>query len=180
MLIFSHFNKKMKFLEIKNIQECNHITTDICAFFRINDYGDIEHYFALAQALQHLEIHYGVVIEREGFITINNSSLENLALKNLQKDKANICKNPQSIPLNLALVMFADLHAQYFMLDSNNYDKLSVLQGIANYYLLDTKILAIVNSYIEAQYLSYFAQTNTDNTSYIGIDGIIERGLLKQ
>lgn len=188
MLIFSHLTSQQKFQEIKQFKDCDTIESDTCAFFNIHDATMIESYFELAKQLQTHEVPYAVIIRGLGYCGAKESDFnislspeswfdEPILRNNYWLEKMKLSAT-NLIPLNMALLMFANFHAKYFILDRNNYHSLFVIQNLANYYLLDTKILAIVESYQQIQQLSWFG-TNGNIPQYVGLDGVIEHNMLQ-
>ncbi|MWV62552.1 hypothetical protein DCO58_03585 [Helicobacter saguini] len=163
MVIFSSFTTEQKFKEISDFNECNSVSSDVFIFFRLSDTQSLESYFLLAKKLRDNEIKFAVLLDS------NNLGRFNL--------------------LKTSLLMFADLGASYFMIERDDGDfikgrhddMLATLQNIANFYLLDMKILAVVSSYQAIEELSFMRMPNDsmdDSDTHIGIDGIIERKVL--
>lgn len=163
MVIFSTFTTSQKFKEISDFSDCNSVSSDTFVFFRLSDTQSLESYFLLAAKLRDNEIKFCVLIDTKILGQFNL--------------------------LKTALLMFADFGASYFMIERDDGDfikgrhddKLATLQNIANFYLLDMKILAVVSSYQAIEELSFMRMPDDsidDNSAHIGIDGIIERKIL--
>ncbi len=86
------------------------------------------------------------------------------------------------LPLKTILFMFAKHGASFFILDEKNYTLLPLAQNLANYYLLDIKILALVDSYTQLEHIAYWTLDSnfSKNNQCIGIDGVVEKNLLIQ
>lgn len=162
MIILSTLTTNLKFKEIDSFEDCSKIDSNIFIFFRIKNTQNIESYFLLAKKLQEHDIAYAVLLD--------SNFLDRRA------------------PMKTLMLMFSNFGAKYFMIERNdgdfvkghNDDLLTILQTIANFYLLDMKILAVVTSYNAIEELSYIRMPSEsmDEDERIGIDGIIEKSLL--
>lgn len=162
MIILSSFTTNQVFKEISDFSDCEKIESSAFIFFRISDTQSLESYFILARKLKENDIAYAVLLDSN-------------ALK-------------RQGPTKTMLLMFASFNAQYFMVERDDGDfikgkhddLLATLQSIANFYLLDMKVLAVVESYHAIEEISYMrlANQSLDEDARIGIDGIIERRVL--
>ncbi|RDU65956.1 hypothetical protein CQA53_04865 [Helicobacter didelphidarum] len=168
MLILSRFTTNQRFQEIVSFADCKTIDSDICIFFKIEIYNQnlhslksideiqdiLESKYLLAKELQMHEMHYAVYMYIPEYFPTK-----------LQQEIKRI------------FLLFTQFGAQYFIIKSN----LTIayeLQKVANYYLTDTKILAVVLSHNDCLIgkLAYF---NSGDSDFIGIDGVIEEKILE-
>ncbi len=184
MIIFSRFHCDKDFVRVTNIKDCDKLGAGSYAFFRIQNESSLESFFSLAKQLCENEIDYAVVFDKKVFFSYmdygNEYSLSPMT------DYGRFGKPDGHVPLNAAILMFAKLNARFIILDSGmSQDGIKLLafaQSLANYYLLDSKILAAVDSYRDMQRLSFIdfgSFCNKMSSEFIGIDGVIEKSLLE-
>ena len=95
----------------------------------------------------------------------------------------------RGLPLNMIILLFAQLGASFCLLDGRNHSLLPLAQLLANHYLLDLKILAVVKSCLAIQDLSFWRLYTGEKAIYatessqiqkeeVAIDGVVEEGLI--
>lgn len=184
MLIFSEIDNNKKFIEIDDIKECDKIMADSFVLIRIksNDKNHLESRFKLGRELKQNEIDYAIYIDEVAKITIN-SAINFFDATNYYGDKINYY-DKEKLPLNLILLMFAQCGASFCIIDERNKNILPFAQNIVNHYLLDMKILSLVESYMQIQDISYWLvecrgiSVEPLSIVEIGIDGVVEKNLL--
>lgn len=184
MIIFSKFHCDKKFIKINNIKDCDGLDSHSYAFFTITSQNHLEYFLSLAKELYDSEIEYAVVFDKKVFFSYMRCGNRYSLSPTTDYDCFGI---PYGyIPLNAAMLMFSKLCAKFLILDSgmgkDGVKLLAFAQSLANYYLLDSKILAAVDSYRDIQELSFIdfgSFCNKEHSDFIGIDGVIEKSLLE-
>ncbi|RDU73709.1 hypothetical protein CQA66_00555 [Helicobacter aurati] len=188
MLIFSSLDTSKQFIEITDYADCKTLMADSYAFIRIDNYQKLESYFLLGAELKKQEIAYMVLLDKEAKFMINEFDSTTLSHTSRQYPNSQSYQNlatskDSHLPLNLIIVMFAHLGASFCLIDNRNFSLLPFAQSLVNHYLLDIKILALVDSYQELQNLHLWRPSISDSYqdlqhAIIGIDGIVEKNLL--
>ncbi len=163
MLIFSKINNYKKFIEIDSIEECDKVMADCIALIRIKSeiiYRN-SNYFGYNEddCKEYLESCFKLGEE----------------LKCNEVDYAVFVDFDADL-LHTILLMFAQCGASFFIMDKTN-RYLHEAQAVANQYLLDTKILALVESYMDIRATRNWCDLDVLNGAIV-IDGIVEKDLL--
>lgn len=188
MLIFSNLGICKYFVEITHYEDSKSIMADSYAFICIDNCEKLESYFLLGLELKKQEIEYAVLLGKEANFAINEfnstSKYPHYTHKNYPSAQ-NLPTNQMSyLPLNLIILLFSQLGASFCLIDKRNFSLLPFAQSLVNHYLLDIKILALVESYKDIQNCGFWRPIVSDfcqdlQHMVIGIDGIVEKNLLK-
>lgn len=196
MLIFNSFDNDSKFIEIQSFGDLEHIESDCYVFIRIvsekQEY--LESCFKLGKKLHKNDIKYAVLLDDSiqiNFIKkidineIHNETLKDFNyIKDCNNKSSKISEGHPLFPFSTLFFMFSKHGANFFILDKKNYKLFPMLQTIINYYLMDMKLLLLVDSYMDIEDIfswmphnSHY-KTKKDYHRYIGVDGVIERSLI--
>ena len=201
MIIFSSFDNDKKFIQVENLSDCDTLEADNYAFICIKHAGKkaLESYFTLGKKLHKHNIPYAVLLDSPAvFQYCGHTRTEDGSSKwekHIYRYRGDITDTDDEeyksddisnlLPLRTLLFMFAKHGASFFILDKQNYDFLPVAQTWIDHYLLDVKLLGLVDSYMEIEsiaswstYHDFMYNFLKNSNKYIGIDGVVERNLL--
>lgn len=201
MIIFSSFDNDKKFMQVKRLSDCDTLEADSYAFICIKhaDKEMLESYFTLGKELHKHNIPYAVLLDSPAVLqycghtkTEDGSSKWEKHIYRYRGDIAYTDDREYKsedisslLPLRTLLFMFAKHGASFFILDRQNYDFLPAAQTWIDHYLLDIKLLGLVDSYMEIEniaswstYHDFMYNFLKNSNKYIGIDGVVERSLL--
>lgn len=193
MLIFNSFDSDDKFIEIESFEDLEHVESNCYVFIRITSGTKqyLETCFSLGKKLYKNNIRYAVLLD---------DSIQIDFMSFMRKDNINEINNEKYnikplFPFYTIFFMFAKHGASFFMLDKKNYKIFHIIQTMINYYLMDMKLLLIVDSYMDIEHI-FLLPANDNHKSknniskhtyndveksyhkYIGVDGIIDRSLI--
>ncbi|GAB0173339.1 hypothetical protein NHP164001_13580 [Helicobacter trogontum] len=184
MIIFSSFDNDAKFIEVNCLSDCDYLEANCYALICVDNGAkySLESYFTLAKELHKHNIPYAVLLDEYAKLRYNHYGYPPKLIlgSSAHQSQDKHCPTSSPLPLNTLLFMFAKHGANFFILDKRNYEFLPMTQTLINHYLLDIKLLGLVDSYIELEDItSWIPQLEGNNYGqYIGIDGIVEKTLL--
>ena len=193
MLIFSSFDNDKRFVEVSSLHEASKVSANDYALVRVSG-ENLKESLELAKDLKREKVGFVVYVDDEASFALKEVHMYmNIPSRSPKTPSLAIYPDPheRGLHLNMIILLFAQLGASFCLLDERNHSLLPLAQLLANHYLLDLKILAVVKSCLEIQYLSFWRlytggksiYTYTTESSQIQkeeltIDGVVEEGLI--
>lgn len=185
MLIFSSFDNDKKFIEASSLHEASKVNANDYALVRVSD-NNLKESLELAKDLKREKVGFVVYVDGEASFV---SREVNMFLHIYRGTGVYPVQDKHGLPLNVIVLLFAQLGASFCLLDERNHSLLPLAQLLANHYLLDLKILAVVESYLEIQDLSFWCLYTCEKVIHttklsqiqkeeVAIDGVVEKELI--
>ena len=186
MLIFSSFDNDKKFIEVSSLDEASEVSANDYALVRVSD-KNLKESLELAKGLKREKVGFVVYVDGEASFVLKEVHMFYDIHGGVPAEYP--VHGQHGLPLNVIVLLFAQLGASFCLLDERNHSLLPLAQLLANHYLLDLKILAVVESYLEIQDLSFWCLYTCEKAIYttklsqiqkeeVAIDGVVEEGLI--
>lgn len=191
MLIFSSFDNDKKFIEVSSLHEASKVSANNYALVRVSG-ENLKESLELAKDLKREKVGFVVYVDDEASFALKEVHMYmNIPSRSPKTPSHVVYPGPheRGLPLNMIILLFAQLGASFCLLDGRNHSLLPLAQLLANHYLLDLKILAVVKSCLEIQDLSFWRLYTGEKAIYttessqiqkeeVAIDGVVEEGLI--
>ena len=176
MLIFSSFDNDKKFIEVSSLDEVSKVSANDYALIRVSD-KNLKESLELAKDLKREKVGFVVYVDGEASFVLKEVHMFYDIHGGMPAEYP--VHGQHGLPLNVIVLLFAQLGASFCLLDGRNHSLLPLAQLLANHYLLDLKILAMVESYSEIQDLSFWRLIyETTSIQEVAVDGVVEKELI--